>query len=333
VGMGGAAGLGGSTGSAGANAIGGNGGNGATGGSGGALGTPGYNGAGGLGAAGGTNGTPTLTNASVPLTMTYSGIVPVVYVSINGGPMAPVLVDTGSTGLVIPSQYVGTTGLGSSIYSGTAGYTGGLTYSYNTYTTRVDFGSGIVTAPTSIDIVSPSSTTAFQNYFAPSGAVGVLGIGPNNGFPGTSAIIPALPGTLNQGVLIDESQGVLVFGPNPLGNGLSVTGAPHTTVAVQINNGPLLSDVSASIDSGGVYGTMPASLLGTGQTSGRVPAGTMISVYTNDGQTLLYSYTTSSTNGPWVISSGVMNTGYIPFAQQPIYLSYSPTARGTTVLM
>ncbi len=84
------------------------------------------------------------------------------------------------------------------------------------------------------------------------------------------------------------------------------------------------------IDSGGVYGTIPSSLLGTGQNSGIVPAGTTISVYTSDGQTLLYSYTTTATNGPSVTSGGIMNTGYIPFQQQPVYISYNPSAVGTT---
>jgi hypothetical protein len=61
-----------------------------------------------------------------------------------------------------------------------------------------------------------------------------------------------------------------------------------------------------------------------------VPAGTTISVYTSDGQTLLYSYTTTATNTPFVTSGGTMNTGYIPFAQQPVYVAYSPTAIGAT---
>ncbi len=63
-------------------------------------------------------------------------------------------------------------------------------------------------------------------------------------------------------------------------------------------------------DSGGVYGTIPSSVLGTGQTSGYVPAGTTISVYSTDGQTLLYSYTTTASNALSVTSGGTMETGY-----------------------
>ena len=189
----------------------------------------------------------------------------------------------------------------------------------------MNFGNGIVTQPTGVDLVSGS---AVNNYFAQYGVVGVLGIGPNNGFPGTSTVVTALPGLLNNGVLINEPQGVLEFGPNPLPGTISVTGAPITTVDVQINNGPLQT-VPVMFDSGGLYGTIPSSVLGTGQTSGYVPAGTTISVYTPDGQTLLYSYTTTATNSPSVTSGGTMETGYEPFAQQPVYIGYSPSGVGT----
>jgi hypothetical protein len=82
------------------------------------------------------------------------------------------------------------------------------------------------------------------------------------------------------------------------------------------------------IDSGGLYGTIPSSVLGTGQASGTVPAGTIISVYTGDGHTLLYSYTTTGTNSPAITSGGRMETGYEPFAQQPVYIGYSPSGVG-----
>ena len=150
--------------------------------------------------------------------------------------------------------------------------------------------------------------------------------------PGPSSVISALPGDLSEGVLINESQGLLEFGPNPLTALVSVSGAPNASLMVQVGNGPLES-VPAVIDSGGVYGTIPSSVIGNSRLSGTLPAGTTISVYTSDGQTLLYSYTTDGTNSPTVISgtSGdVMNTGNVPFAQQPVYISYSPTGIGTT---
>jgi hypothetical protein len=79
-----------------------------------------------------------------------------------------------------------------------------------------------------------------------------------------------------------------------------------------------------------VYGTIPQSLapqLGGGTL---LPAGTEISVYTADGQTLLYSYTTT-TNGPHVVSGDLMNSGYFPFSDNPIYVDYRPSGFGTTI--
>jgi hypothetical protein len=141
-------------------------------------------------------------------------------------------------------------------------------------------------------------------------------------------VIPALPGTLNNGVLIDESHGVLEFGPNPQATRVAVAGSPTANVDVKIGSGPLQA-VPVSIDSGGVYGTIPSTLLGTGQTSGTVPAGTVISVYTSDGHTLLYSYTTTATNG-LTITGSVMNTGNVPFELGPVYIAESPSGLGTT---
>jgi VCBS repeat-containing protein len=255
---------------------------------------------------------------------------PVIDISVNGGPTVPVLVDTGSAGLVIGAPYVGQQNLGAATGSGVSGYSGGLTYSYNTYTATVNFGNGIVTAPTSVDVVSAASQQAFANYFAGAGVVGVLGIGPNSGGPGPSIVIAALPGELGDGVLIDEDQGVFEFGPNPLPTRTSIAGAPYASLEVKVGNGPL-QPVTAVIDSGGVYGTIPSSVIGGSQLSGNLPAGTVISVYTGDGQTLLYSYTTTGTNTPTVTSENVMDTGYVPFAQGPVYISYRDSSSGTTI--
>lgn len=342
AGTGGTAGSGGAGGFGGNGADGGNGGNGGNGGFGGINGTFGTNGAGGTGGLGtllgghngniglngatGGIGSTTLTNATVPLQLVNT-TEPVVFISLNGGQMVPVLLDTGSTGLVMDSQFL-TQNFGPVIGTGTAGYAGGLTYNYNTYSTTVDFGNGLLTLPTSVNVVTSSSPGTLGNFLSRSGAVGVLGIGPNNGFPGTSSIVTAMPGLLNNGVLIDESAGILQFGPNTLTGGITISGAPISTVAVQIDNGPL-QQAPVMFDSGGINGTIPSALASL-PSGGFVPAGTTISVYTSDGQTLLYSYTTTATNTPFVTSGGVMNTGHVPFAQQPIYVSYSPTAIGTT---
>jgi hypothetical protein len=142
-------------------------------------------------------------------------------------------------------------------------------------------------------------------------------------------VITALPGTLDQGALINESQRVLEFGPNPLPSTISIAGAPISTLDVKIGAGPL-EHVSVSIDSGGLTGYIPALVLDTGQTSGTVPAGITISVYTGNGATLLYSYTTTGTTGPLVGTGGLTNSGYIPFSLGPVYVAESPSGFGTT---
>jgi PE-PGRS C-terminal aspartyl peptidase-like domain len=162
--------------------------------------------------------------------------------------------------------------------------------------------------------------------------VGVLGIGPNDVFPGTSTVITALPGTLNQGVLVNQPQNQLVFGPNPLTPIGSVTGSPTVSnldVQVTLPGHSMTSTTVPSliIDSGDNFGSIPASLLNNAQTSGSVPAGTVISVY--DGSQLLYTYTTTSTDGLTVTGS-VMNTGIEAFLQGPVYISESPSGLGTT---
>lgn len=93
----------------------------------------------------------------------------------------------------------------------------GLYYIFATYTTTVDFGNGIVTAPTAVNVVLLSiptspfaistyfsalladpTTTPFEAYFGAVGVDGVLGVGPNAVGPGPSIPTMALPGDLNQ---------------------------------------------------------------------------------------------------------------------------------------
>ena len=308
-----------------------------SGGAGGAGGNDAGGGAGGLGGwlygNNGAAGVGSLVNATVPLQM--NGTAPTVDLSVNGGPSVPVLVDTGSTGLVIPLRDIGLQHLGLPTGWGISGYGSGEEYVYVSFDTTVNFGNGIVTAPTNVDVTLFGFPVPFGAAYASAGAVGIMGIGPNAGGPGPSSSIvtTALPGELNQGVLINEPQGYLEFGPNPLPAGPSVVGAPvpDPYLIVHVSSSTNSYDVSgAYIDSGGVYGGIPSAVLGTGQVSGTVPAGTTISVYNSSDQ-LLYSYTTTATNGPIVTSTAEMNTGYMPFALGPVYISYSPSGVGTTI--
>lgn len=273
---------------------------------------------------------------------------PVIYPNVNGGPTTPILVDTGSAGLVLQPQNVG--GLPGILRMGIptgvslGAYSGGLTYLFASYTTTVDFGNGIVTAPTAVNVVLLSvptspyaistwlsalltnpTITPFDAYFTSAGVDGVLGVGPNAVGPGPSIPTMALPGDLNDGLLINMQGNKLRFGPNPLpGPDVAVVGAPITTLYVSVNGGAQVP-VPSIIDSGGVYGTMPASVIGS-QT---LPPNTNIEVFDSSGNRLYYFNT--NTYRPTVISSGLMNTGFLPFWLQPVYIDYSPSGVGTTV--
>lgn len=301
-------------------------------------GSPGYSGAGWDG-------------RTVPMPL-IAGTEPVVHLSVNGGALAPILVDTGSEGLVVQIKDVGglpglvrmgipTGGIGLSAYSG------GLTYLFASYPTNVDFGNGIVTAPTAVNVVllsvptSPFAlgayfrsfltnpfVTPFDAYFASAGVDGVLGIGPNAVGPGPSIPTQYLPGDLSHGVLVDIPNSELQFGPNPLnsGNEIAITGSPITNLWVRVNGGPPIL-VPSIIDSGGVLGTMPASVIG----AGALPANTEIQVFADPAGTVsLYSFNTDWYK-PTVISSGLMNTGFLPFYNQAVYIDYSPAGVGTTI--
>mgnify|MGYP002628034057 FL=1 len=262
---------------------------------------------------------------------------PVVIVSVNNGPGNPMLVDTGSSGLII-TRASAPGDLGEPVARGEVTFSGDLTKSfrYTTYVTTVDFGGGVVTAPTAVNIVDDADAAAFEEFLRPAQVVGILGVGANTYGPGPDGYtIPttSLPGELSNGFLLYQGAllglfGVMVFGPNPLPTRVSVPGAPDAYVTVSVNDGPKQTAYSI-IDSGGVYGTLPAYLIG-GASS--VPSNTKISVYTADGQTLLYSYNTIGANSPTVVGDGaLMNIGYIPFQQGPVYVNYAaPNRIGST---
>jgi hypothetical protein len=327
---------------------GGNGGAGGTGGVGGAgggaglIGSGGNGGAGGLNAAGGAggragrlvgnfgtggqSGTP-LGTGGVSLHI-YQDVMPEVNISVNGGPSVPVVVDTGSRGLVIPIREVGLYNLGMPTGVGSGHYGGGLTYCYLTFDTTVNFGNGIVSS-TPVDVVFFSFPYAFRLFAGADGAAGIMGIGVNAFGPGPTSPVTGLPGDLNQGVLINEPQGYLQFGPNPLPAVTSTPGAPASDLYVQVNGGQLHSVPGTYIDSGGVSGSIPSAFVGGGYS---VPPGTEITVYNSDHQEL-YSYKTSATNSPSVTfeSWDAMNTGFEPYSQGPVYIDYSPSGGGTTI--
>ncbi len=326
---------------------------GGAGGAAGLIGNGGRGGASGPGGVGGTGGlggwlwgkagaagvsTPLPANETLLQVDQYGN--PQVNISVGGGPRVPAIVDTGSTGLIIPPQDVNMQNLGTSTGSGSVRYGDSsnayVTVQYETFQTTVNFGNGIVTTPTSVDVATSATqtTNGVTTTFPLSSLPVFLGVGPNDGYPLPTPVTAALPGDLNQGVLINEAQGVLEFGPNPLPAVVSVSGAPVTQgLEVQINNGPLQPATNgAFIDSGGVFGTIPSALIPGVPVGDAVPAGTTITVYTINGVEL-YSETVTAANAPYVVSSSgnPFNTGNYPFSLEPIYISNSPSGVGTTI--
>jgi PE family len=273
------------------------------------------------GAGGLTNGQAAVSNSNlngtVPLTI-FQNTEPIVNASINGGSSVPLLVDTGSTGLVIPLRDIGLQHLGLPTGIGMGSYSGGDTYFYLKVNGTINFGNGIVTSPTTVDAVFFSFPGSFSNFASSNGAVGILGVGASTAGPNTISPTTALPGDLGQGVLINEPQHQLVFGPNT-GNVLISTatgGGSTANLTYTVGNAPP-STHPTIVDSGGVDGTLLQSAVPGGSS---VPNGTEIAVSYNG--TPLYSYTVEG-NSPSVITSGSQNTGYEAFSQRPIYIDYT----------
>jgi hypothetical protein len=283
------------------------------------------------GATGAAGGAPTIT---VQVDSQINR--PYVDVSIAGGPNSQVILDTGSRGLVVPPQDVNFATLGAATGTGSVTYGDGgntLTENYTTYSATVNFGNGIISQPTKIAVIT--SVTQTQNGHSSSlpasDGLPVLGIGGSNLVgPLTTSPVQALPGTLNQGVLIDEPTGTAQFGANPLTALTSTSGAPVTTLKVSVNNGAPVTVSDAFVDSGGLWGDVPASL-GTGSVGGYVPQGTTLTVYNASNVELYQETVGAAPTAPVVVSgaNGLFNTGNFPFETIPIYLSYSPTNTGT----
>lgn len=337
---------------------GGNGGNstygGAAGGAGGAGGwllgnggTGGASGPGGVGGAGGAAGllsgvagatgvsTPLAANETVISVDQYGNAI--VNISVGGGPSVGAIVDTGSTGLLLPRQDVNIASLGTPTGSGTVIYGNSTNYEtvhYETYQTTVNLGNGIVTTSTGVDVATSATQTinGVTNPVQLSSIPAILGIGPNDGYPLSTPVTSALPGTLDEGVLINEPQGLLEFGSNPLTPLASLTGSPMTNLEIQIDGGSLQSATGAFIDSGGLTGAIPSNLISGVSAGNTVPTGTTLTVYTSGGQEL-YSEMVTSADAPYVVSSSdPFNTGNYLFSLDPIYISNSPSGVGMTVI-
>lgn len=272
-------------------------------------------------------------SATIPIDIT-AGTEPVANISVGGGSDVPVVVDTGSNGLVLPWWDIGWQDLGFPTDFGIGQYSGGLDYFYVTLPTSVGFstdgGGDILAQEASVNAVLFTWPTSWENPFwslpdflGPAHAQGVLGLGADAVGPdhGPNSVLEALPGHLGDGVLFNEPDRELIFGPDPLAGdsawvGHSANGVADADLKIQVNGGDIVS-VNSIIDSGGVYGTIPASVF-DGGSAGDTVSGT-VSVYNSDGD-LLYTFETPTGGGPTVVSGDTMNTGYWPFADNPVYI-------------
>ena len=267
---------------------------------------------------------------------------PTIQAAIGAGDPSTLLVDTGSSGLVIPWQDLGSNDfsaleelfkLGLPDNFGFSGYSGGVEYFYLTYDgVPVDYGTDgsdilSTTSPVDVELFSWSTNPAnifenFQTFLDSNHVDGILGIGPSTAGPTTS------PFESYGGVLVDlvgpEKQ-LIVGGDNPLTGGTLLDGSPivgNLTETVT-HNGMVTGSgiVSNDLDSGGVYGTIPSSIAHSGVVSGDT-----ISVY--DGTTLLYSYQVGTdsigqSTAPTVISSSAIDSGVVPFFTHEAYFDYA----------
>jgi hypothetical protein len=292
-------------------------------------------------AASSTSDVAALTGGTIPLTV-LEDTEPAVNASIDGGSSVPLLVDTGSDGLVIPWQDLGSSSsqafenllsLGTPTGISESGYSGGVDYLYLTYNSvPVDYlgGTGLETdGPVDIEVYSwdPSNflsyftNDAFQNFLTSNDVNGILGIGENASGPTTS------PFENYGGVLVDIPHDQLVIGgDNPLTGGTLLNGAPNVTglteTVTTAGGTPIGSTtVTNDLDSGGVYGTIPSSIVGSGLTTGD-----KITVY--DGSTPLYTYTVGTdslnqTTAPTAISGTSIDSGVVPFLNHEAYIDYA----------
>ena len=250
---------------------------------------------------------------------------PVIYLSINGGEPAPVLVDTGSLGLIIDPRWVGVDNVDESTGYGWASYGDGSSeFLWESYDLPIGLD-GVESSATEVLVVALQSVQGFTEYNGD--YAGVFGIGANAGSPGSTNPFLAMPGMLSRGVLFDERRRRLILGPNPYGARTTIPGAPSSQLQVQIGDGEMTL-VDTWVDSGGILGSVPDNVYGEGP---EVPPGTVISVYTEDGETLLYSYTTTRKNTLSVNDSEDdprFNTGFTPFSLGTLYFSFA--GEGTT---
>jgi hypothetical protein len=279
----------------------------------------------------------------IPLTV-QEGTEPTVDVSVDGSTAEPTLVDTGSSGLLVPINNLSLTqlfDLGFPTGINSTSFSGGVDVFYLEYNdATVDYGDGTLTTNTPIDVeffsfptsLSAGSPLDFQQFLSDNASPGgILGIGDSGETgPGTSPFEAA--GV--SGVTVDVPQNELVVGSNagtPIEPALNGAATPvnNLTETVTTSTGALVGtgSVSDDVDSGGVYGNIPSTI-----DSSTLAQGDVVTV--KDGGTVLYQYTVGTdsfgTNEAPIVTTGAsgvnaIDSGVEPFLKEPIFISYGGT--------
>ncbi|HEY6819064.1 MAG TPA: hypothetical protein VI196_06765, partial [Mycobacterium sp.] len=206
---------------------------------------------------------PTTGTYTIPLTL-LEGTEPAVNASIGGGDPVQLLVDSGSSGLVVPYTDLGDNfftqlealfQLGSPASYGISGYSGGVEYVYAVYNeVPVDYLDGgdtvlATNGPVDVELFSWSNNLSdpfenFQSFLSSNQVDGILGVG----------AVPAGPTTTPfedyGGVYIDIPHDQLVVtGTNPIPDAVSTSGSPIADVFESVNGGTA-REVTNNIDSG-----------------------------------------------------------------------------------
>jgi hypothetical protein len=286
-------------------------------------------------AAAATGAEPAEAAASYTIPITMQIVTEPTIQSTIAGADNTLLVDTGSAGLVIPWEGLGSTdlpafenllNLGFPTSLGFSGYSGGVDYFYLVYNdVPTVYGDDVLTTtgPVDVELFSWSTNLSdpfgnFQDFLDSNHVDGILGIGDNATGPTTS------PLESYGGVTVDIPGGNLIVGPNTDTPLFTVDGAPiaHLYETVSTSGQTVVgSAVTNNVDSGGVYGTIPSALASHLQT------GSVISVYDHQGGTLLYQYTVDidsigQSTAPTPVSGTNIDSGVAPFLIQPIYIDY-----------
>jgi hypothetical protein len=286
-----------------------------------------------------------VSNVSIPINV-LEDTEPTVQSTVDGA-STTLLVDSGSSGLVIPDTDLGSNfltqlealfALGTPTGISESGYSGGVDYIYLTYdNVSVDYGNGAVdtTAPVEVEVYSwdPNDLSslftndAFQNFDTSNDVTGILGIG-TEGTNGAGESPIEAAGF--QGVKVDLINNFLTLDATPdttgvdlTATGSTVSGLTETVSTGAYGTGTSLGsgDVSDDLDSGGVYGTIPTSI-----SSANVPQGDWVTV--SDGNTVLYSYqvetdTLGTNESPTVTSGSSIDSGVLPFENLPFSIDYN----------